>query len=37
MGKSTLIWPAAELRVVWPLAESVNVMMEAEDMFGAFK
>jgi hypothetical protein len=37
MGNSTLTWPAAELSVVWPLAESVNVMMEAEDMFGAFK
>src|SRR5580704_2745114 len=34
IGNSTLIWPAAELRTVWPFA-SVNVMMEADEIFGA--
>src|SRR5579864_5596528 len=37
MGKSTLSWPAAELSTVWLLPASVNVMMDAEEMFGAFK
>jgi hypothetical protein len=35
MGNSTLIWPDVDVSVFWPLFASVNVMIEAEEMFGA--